>query len=161
MTKGKGGGRGVDGMVCASGRIYCRKVHSGAMPLPQQLFLLRPTATAEPTPQLLSLPIFELLPRRSTDQNVMSGCVQPSWRMKQSFGNLCLSPRSWRRATSYRSYAVQASGAPAFQVFNRRTKWLQKERAASNPELSREADYLKDEVATRLCERLLVSLALP
>ncbi|GJD01515.1 methyltransferase [Colletotrichum higginsianum] len=57
-----------------------------------------------------------------------------------------------------RSYAFASGGggAQAFQVFNRRTKWLQKERAASNPEASRQADYLKDEVANRLCERLLV-----
>ncbi|KAG4218350.1 hypothetical protein PC116_g33170, partial [Phytophthora cactorum] len=41
------------------------------------------------------------------------------------------------------------------QVFNRRTKWLQKERAAANVESSRVADYLKDEVAIRLCDRLL------
>ncbi|KAF4877164.1 Arginine-hydroxylase NDUFAF5 [Colletotrichum siamense] len=57
-------------------------------------------------------------------------------------------------AASRRS-AFTAAGAPTFQVFNRRTKWLQKERAASNPEASRQADYLKDEVASRLCERLL------
>lgn len=43
-----------------------------------------------------------------------------------------------------------------FEVFNRRSKWLQKERAAANVEGSRQADYLKDEVAIRLCERLLV-----
>ncbi|KAI6778791.1 methyltransferase [Emericellopsis cladophorae] len=49
----------------------------------------------------------------------------------------------------------QSGGAPRFQVFNRRSKWLQKERAAANPELSRETDYLKDEVAVRLTERLL------
>ncbi|KAI6310826.1 hypothetical protein MCOR34_006250 [Pyricularia oryzae] len=59
--------------------------------------------------------------------------------------------QSWTR----RSYAFQAAGGPVFEVFNRRTKWLQKERAASNPQLSRQADYLKDEVAIRLCERLL------
>lgn len=59
-------------------------------------------------------------------------------------------------AAGRRAYAVQAGGAPRFQVFNRRTKWLQKERAASNPEVSRQADYLKDEVANRLSERLLV-----
>ncbi|KAK0379963.1 methyltransferase [Colletotrichum limetticola] len=58
--------------------------------------------------------------------------------------------------TIRRSYAVTSGGgSAAFQVFNRRTKWLQKERAASNPEASRQADYLKDEVANRLCERLL------
>jgi len=54
-----------------------------------------------------------------------------------------------------RTYAVQSGGAPRFQVFNRRSKWLQKERAAANPELSRETDYLKDEVAVRLTERIL------
>jgi hypothetical protein len=59
-----------------------------------------------------------------------------------------------------RAYAFQASGGAVFKVFNSRTKWLQKERAAANPELSRQADYLKDEVAMRVCERLLVSLLL-
>ncbi|PSR77763.1 S-adenosyl-L-methionine-dependent methyltransferase [Coniella lustricola] len=54
-----------------------------------------------------------------------------------------------------RTYAVQAAGAPVFEVFNRRIKWLQRERAASHVEGSRQADYLKDEVAIRLCERLL------
>lgn len=56
-----------------------------------------------------------------------------------------------------RCYAVQAGGAPRFQVFNRRTKWLQKERIAAIPEESRQADYIKDEVAIRVTERLLVS----
>ncbi|KAK3304043.1 S-adenosyl-L-methionine-dependent methyltransferase [Chaetomium strumarium] len=54
-----------------------------------------------------------------------------------------------------RTYAVQASGSTVFKVFNSRTKWLQKERAAAHPEISRQADYLKDEVAMRVCERLL------
>jgi len=56
-----------------------------------------------------------------------------------------------------RSYAFQAAGAPVFEVFNRRAKWLQKEKAAGNVEASRQADYLRDEVAIRLCERLLVN----
>ena len=60
-----------------------------------------------------------------------------------------------------RSYAVQASGGPGFQVFNRRAKWLQKERAAANVEASRQADYLRDEIASRVCERLLVRSQLP
>jgi NADH dehydrogenase [ubiquinone] 1 alpha subcomplex assembly factor 5 len=63
-----------------------------------------------------------------------------------------------RPITNQRFYAVQAAGAPRFQVFNRRTKWLQKERAGMNAEESRETDYLKDEVAIRLSERLLVSM---
>ncbi|KAM7202791.1 S-adenosyl-L-methionine-dependent methyltransferase [Naviculisporaceae sp. PSN 640] len=54
-----------------------------------------------------------------------------------------------------RSYAFQASGTPSFQVFNRRTKWLQKERAGANVEASRQADYLKDEMASRVSERLI------
>jgi NADH dehydrogenase [ubiquinone] 1 alpha subcomplex assembly factor 5 len=57
--------------------------------------------------------------------------------------------------TAARRYAIQ-SGNPTLKVFNRKTKHLQKERAARNVELSRKVDYLKDEVATRLCERLLV-----
>lgn len=56
-----------------------------------------------------------------------------------------------------RNYAVTSPGAPRFQVFNRRTKWLQKERAGANAEEGRQADYLKDEVAMRLADRLLVS----
>lgn len=52
-------------------------------------------------------------------------------------------------------YAVQAPGTPTFDVFNHQTKWLQKERAAKNAEQSRQVDYLRDEVAFRLCERLL------
>lgn len=55
-----------------------------------------------------------------------------------------------------RHYAFQAAGAPVFDVFNRKTKWLQRERAAANVEAGRRADYLRDEVAARLCERLLV-----
>ncbi|KAL2175288.1 S-adenosyl-L-methionine-dependent methyltransferase [Thermothelomyces heterothallicus CBS 202.75] len=54
-----------------------------------------------------------------------------------------------------RAYAFQAPGGAVFKVFNSRAKRLQKERAAANPELSRQADYLKDEVAMRVCERLL------
>ncbi|KAJ9655494.1 hypothetical protein H2198_005680 [Neophaeococcomyces mojaviensis] len=54
-----------------------------------------------------------------------------------------------------RNYAVQAPGAPTLEVFSNNIKYLQKERAASNPELSRQADYLKDEIAQRLVDRLL------
>ena len=60
-----------------------------------------------------------------------------------------------------RTYAFESSRGAVFRVFNSRTKWLQKERAASNPELSRQTDYLKDEVARRVCERLLVSIIRP
>lgn len=67
-------------------------------------------------------------------------------------------PNQLPRAVAWtrRSLASQAPGSPVFEVFNRRSKWLQKERAAADVEGSRQADYLKDEVAVRLCERLLV-----
>ncbi|EFQ97972.1 hypothetical protein MGYG_01008 [Nannizzia gypsea CBS 118893] len=54
-----------------------------------------------------------------------------------------------------RSYALQTPGNPTLEVFNRRTKLLQKDRAARNVETSRQVDYLKDEVAMRLSDRLL------
>ncbi|KAI5288709.1 hypothetical protein KEM54_004983, partial [Ascosphaera aggregata] len=54
-----------------------------------------------------------------------------------------------------RSYAVQAPDNAALEVFDRRTKWLQRERAGSNVDLSRRTDYLRDEVAARMCDRLL------
>jgi NADH dehydrogenase [ubiquinone] 1 alpha subcomplex assembly factor 5 len=57
-----------------------------------------------------------------------------------------------------RTYAVQSPGNPTLQIFNRHTKYLQKERAAADVERSRQVDYLKDEVAVRLSERLLVGL---
>lgn len=61
-------------------------------------------------------------------------------------------------AAAKRGYAVQAPGAPKLEVFNHETKYLQKDRAARNVELSRKVDYLKDEVAHRLTDRLLVGI---
>jgi NADH dehydrogenase [ubiquinone] 1 alpha subcomplex assembly factor 5 len=58
-------------------------------------------------------------------------------------------------AATPRLYASAAAEPPGYQVFDRRVKWMQKERTAANVEESRVADYLKDEVAVRLCERLL------
>lgn len=58
-------------------------------------------------------------------------------------------------AASIRCYAVQSPGAPTVEVFDARTKWLHKERAAGNVEQSRQVDYIRDEVARRLCDRLL------
>ena len=60
-----------------------------------------------------------------------------------------------RRRPCHRFYAVQAPGAPTLQVFNQTIKFLQKERAATNVEHSRQSDYLKNEVARRLVDRLL------
>jgi len=70
-------------------------------------------------------------------------------------------PAIRRRILISRSYAIQSPGQPTLQVFNRHIKYLQKERAASNVEKSRQTDYLKDEVAMRLSERLLVSFEPP
>ena len=54
-------------------------------------------------------------------------------------------------------YASQAPGPPTLQVFNDEIKHLQRERAAADVEGSRKVDYLRDEVASRLCERLPVN----
>jgi NADH dehydrogenase [ubiquinone] 1 alpha subcomplex assembly factor 5 len=54
-----------------------------------------------------------------------------------------------------RNYAIHSPSAPTFQIFNENVKYLQKERAARNAEYSRNVDYLKDEVAQRLVDRLL------
>ncbi|KAJ5625820.1 Methyltransferase type 11 [Penicillium lagena] len=64
-------------------------------------------------------------------------------------------PRHCLAPSSLRTYAAQTPGNPMLEIFNRRTKHLQKDRAAHNVEESRKVDYLKDEVAMRLCERLL------
>ena len=42
------------------------------------------------------------------------------------------------------------------EIFSNQQKWMQKERAAASVEASRSVDYLRDEVASRLCERVLV-----
>lgn len=54
-----------------------------------------------------------------------------------------------------RRYAVQSPGAPTLEIFNQRVKQIQKDRAASHAEESRKVDYLRDEVAQRLTDRLL------
>jgi hypothetical protein len=60
-----------------------------------------------------------------------------------------------------RYYSIGSNTVPAaFQVFNRETKRKQKERAASNVKQSRQVDYVKDEVAFRVVDRLLVRRAL-
>ncbi|CZT20462.1 probable methyltransferase [Ramularia collo-cygni] len=64
--------------------------------------------------------------------------------------------RSLWRLPLQRSYAIQAPGSPAIaSVFDNRTKWIQKERAANDTTHSRQVDYLRDEVAMRLCDRVL------
>lgn len=53
-------------------------------------------------------------------------------------------------------YATPAAGTGGvqFQVFDRNVKYLQRERAATDAENSRLTDYLRDEVARRLVQRL-------
>lgn len=63
-------------------------------------------------------------------------------------------PKRLLRPT-HRPYAIQAGGAPIAEVFSAHTKWQHKERAAARPTQSRQVDYLRDEVAARLCDRLL------
>ncbi|ORE02989.1 S-adenosyl-L-methionine-dependent methyltransferase [Rhizopus microsporus var. microsporus] len=48
-----------------------------------------------------------------------------------------------------------ATTPQSFYVFDRHAKRLQKDRAASNVEESRTVDYLKDEIAARVADRLL------
>ncbi|KAF9741857.1 hypothetical protein PMIN04_008020 [Paraphaeosphaeria minitans] len=67
-------------------------------------------------------------------------------------------PPLTRRASPLRAtrcYAMQAPGAPIVDIFSQQHKWMQKERAARDVETSRSVDYLRDEVASRLCERLM------
>ncbi|KAL9559424.1 hypothetical protein MBANPS3_000439 [Mucor bainieri] len=54
--------------------------------------------------------------------------------------------------TAQRHYATTPQ---AFHVFNREAKKLQKDRAATNVQESRTVDYLKDEIAARVADRLL------
>lgn len=70
---------------------------------------------------------------------------------RATFSRRCIAATS-----GVRTYASQTPGNPTLEIFNRKTKHLQKDRAARNVEESRKTDYLKDEVALRLCERLLV-----
>ncbi|KAI6794644.1 S-adenosyl-L-methionine-dependent methyltransferase [Hortaea werneckii] len=54
-----------------------------------------------------------------------------------------------------RTYAISAGGSPIASVFSNETKRLHKDRAAADHDQSRQVDYLRDEVAIRLCDRLL------
>ncbi|KAB8228584.1 S-adenosyl-L-methionine-dependent methyltransferase [Aspergillus alliaceus] len=76
--------------------------------------------------------------------------------LRHIFRPAVFSPRSFTyRATTTRTYASQTPGSPVLEIFNRKVKHLQKDRAAQNVDESRKTDYIKDEVAIRLCERLL------
>jgi NADH dehydrogenase [ubiquinone] 1 alpha subcomplex assembly factor 5 len=67
-----------------------------------------------------------------------------------------------RRLT--RRFATAHSASPlavnsALNVFDGRAKRLQRDRAASNMEFSRLTDYVRDEVAGIMVDRLLVRLS--
>ena len=62
----------------------------------------------------------------------------------------------FRRLPSCHRHASSTSAAPSLEVFNNRVKQLQRERSVIEVEASRKVEYLRDEVAARLCERLLV-----
>lgn len=68
--------------------------------------------------------------------------------------------QGWRQTPHLRlccrGYALQSgSGAGIPAIFNRHVKQLQRTRAAMDVEGNREADYLKDEIARRVVDRLL------
>ncbi|KAJ2375642.1 hypothetical protein H4S02_008166 [Coemansia sp. RSA 2611] len=70
---------------------------------------------------------------------------------------LCFRPWLARAYTSRKESAreyLEKAAAP-FEVFDRNAKRMQRNRAASRASDSREVDYLKDEVAARLSDRLL------
>jgi hypothetical protein len=56
----------------------------------------------------------------------------------------------------YSTAANQQPISSAFTVFNRETKRIQRDRSSINIEESRKVDYLKDEIAYRMVDRLLV-----
>ncbi|CAG8456144.1 5750_t:CDS:10 [Acaulospora morrowiae] len=58
--------------------------------------------------------------------------------------------------SNLRSYATAKQISPSvFSVFDRNTKRLQRDRSAVEVESSRQVDYLKDEIAFRIVDRLL------
>ncbi|KAF8477331.1 S-adenosyl-L-methionine-dependent methyltransferase [Kalaharituber pfeilii] len=65
----------------------------------------------------------------------------------------------WRRLASAAASGPNPVAASAssshFQVFNRNTKRLQRDRSAANANASRRVDYLREKVADRLVERLM------
>ena len=64
-----------------------------------------------------------------------------------------------RRAYASVSPGVNPGSVGPFQVFDRRVKALQKDRSAAleDGQRSRTVDYVREEVADRMVERLLVS----
>lgn len=57
------------------------------------------------------------------------------------------------------STAANQQNSSAFMVFNRETKRIQRDRSSIDTEESRKVDYLKDEIAYRMVDRLLVIIS--
>lgn len=77
-----------------------------------------------------------------------------------STGSSCASALRSAVRSGARSYAVPSfapSAASPFSVFDRNLKVAQRDRAARNKERSRLTDYVKDDVAQSMVDRLLVS----
>ncbi|KAK9235338.1 hypothetical protein V1525DRAFT_410289 [Lipomyces kononenkoae] len=74
------------------------------------------------------------------------------WRLPRITRQLTSRPRPKCRPFS----SSVPVGADVMQVFNRKVKEKQRDRAAIDPDTSRVVDYLRNEVANRLVERLLL-----
>ena len=86
---------------------------------------------------------------------------------QRSSSSLCLTTfvnlGSKFNLTYPKNYATAANQQPkpsVFTVFNRETKKIQRNRASTDIENSRQVDYLKDEIAYRMVDRLLVKIIL-
>jgi len=66
--------------------------------------------------------------------------------------------RQIRRYATPKSQTSPLAASSALNVFDTRAKRLQRERAAYDTEFSRITDYLRDEVAGVMVDRLLVCL---
>lgn len=93
----------------------------------------------------------------STNQpSYNQGSVEPSIFTTRSSGMFsgCARSGALLRSSKKTIYQLRWYSNPAYEVFDRNSKRLQKDRAAQNPETSRKVEYLRDEIASRIAERL-------
>ncbi|KAK6335305.1 hypothetical protein TWF718_010738 [Orbilia javanica] len=92
---------------------------------------------------------FRFQPRQGIRQQFLFG---------NRFGHLqhrrCLAIAASTESGNNSIPVARKGGTGSFQIFDRNVKRLQRDRAAANAEESRNVDYLRDEVANRLVERL-------
>ncbi|OMJ12742.1 NADH dehydrogenase [ubiquinone] 1 alpha subcomplex assembly factor 5 [Smittium culicis] len=86
-----------------------------------------------------------LLPRSISNSSFKLPSSHVITALKKSVSNSCV---------NYSSYS-EPDQSSTYLVFDRKIKKLQKDRAARNVDTSRQVDYLKDEVANRIVDRLL------